>query len=170
VPGEDMSWEDFEKITCYATQIGFCGQLSDPIHHPQFVEFLQLCNRKQIGVWVQTASTGKPESWYPRAFQAHPHAQWFFGIDGLPHQSQLYRVNQSGEKLFRVMLESRKYLKVAPIWQYIVFAYNENNIEEAKKIATSHGIKFMIVTSSRWKKDTFDPLMPTNPKYRLPPK
>jgi hypothetical protein len=68
------------------------------------------------------------------------------------------------------MLESRKYLKVAPIWQYIVFAYNENNIEEAKKIATSHGIKFMIVTSSRWKKDTFDPLMPTNPKYRLPPK
>jgi hypothetical protein len=161
-----MSWEDFEKIANCATQIVFCGQLSDPIHHPQFVEFLQLCNQNNIKVVVQTASTGKPESWYPRAFQACPTARWIFGIDGLPHQSHLYRVNQSGEKLFRVMLSARQMLLTKPVWQYIVFAYNENCIEQAKRMAFDNHLEFMIVRSSRWLSSSqLDPLRPTNPAY-----
>jgi hypothetical protein len=45
-------------------------------------------------------------------------------------------------------------------WQYIVFSYNENDIEEAEKMAIDNGITFMMTESSRWlSKD--DPLRPS---------
>jgi hypothetical protein len=42
---------------------------------------------------------------------------------------------QDGEKLYKVMLESKKYLKNPPRWQYIIFSYNEHNVEKAKQMA-----------------------------------
>ena len=48
-------------------------------------------------------------------------------------------------------------------WQYIVFRYNENDIEEAKNMALDNGMTFELNSSSRW--DENDPLKPTNPKY-----
>ena len=45
----------------------------------------------------------------------------------------MYRVNQDGEKLFKIMLKAKEYLTKSPSWQYIVFSYNEHNIEKAKE-------------------------------------
>ena len=45
-------------------------------------------------------------------------------------------------------------------WQYIIFKYNENDIEEAAKMAEDAGIVFTIVKSTRWDKP-FDPLKPS---------
>ena len=47
-------------------------------------------------------------SWYIKAFKANINARWIFGIDGLPNESHNYRVNQDGEKLFNVIVESKK--------------------------------------------------------------
>jgi hypothetical protein len=46
------------------------------------------------------------------------------------------------------------------VWQCIRFKYNENDIEEAKKMATDNGINFIVVESSRWLTDD-DPFKPT---------
>ncbi len=78
----------------------------------------------------------------------------------------MYRINQDGEKLFNIMIESKKYLKHKPIWQYIVFSYNENHIEQAKKLAKENDISFMTTQSSRWEGDN-DPYRPKN-KSRYP--
>jgi len=40
VPGRDLTIEEFEKITDHFKTISFCGQYSDPIHHPKFKELL----------------------------------------------------------------------------------------------------------------------------------
>jgi len=48
------------------------------------------------------------------------------------------------------MCESKKYLKNPPTWQYIVFSYNENHIEQAKQIANKAEVKFLLYFSSRW--------------------
>ena len=52
-----------------------------------------------------------------------------------------------------------------PLWQYIVFNYNENDIETCKQMAQNIGVDFYVVKSSRWNGED-DPLMPSK-KWRL---
>lgn len=165
VPGRDLSLEDFEKITNFAKHISFCGQYSDPVHHPQFVDFLTICREKNIFTEVHTASSHKSKEWYINAFNSNPAAIWVFAIDGLPKDSHIYRINQDGEKLFNIMLESKKYLYSTPVWQYIIFKYNENDINKAIKLADAHKIKFFTTKSSRWSDN--DPYRPINPNFSL---
>lgn len=166
VPGRDLPIEDFAKIIKHFNHINFCGQVSDPVHHPKFIEFLKMCYENGNSVNVHHASAGKPKQWYPKAFQANPRARWTFGIDGLPEESNMYRTNQDGEKLFEVMKVAKKILKQRPIWQYIVFSYNENHIEEAMQMAAEIDVRFMTLISSRWRGPN-DPLKPRNQELSL---
>lgn len=166
VPGEDLSLLEFNKIINFADFIGFEGQYSDPVHHRYFLDMLKLCYDKNISVEVHNASSVKSLDWYIKAFNANPNAHWIFAIDGLPKDSHIYRINQDGEKLFNIMKTAVKYLKIQPKWQYIIFSYNEKNIQEATKLANEIGVKFYTLISSRWQgKD--DPLLPINPEYRI---
>jgi len=163
VPGEDLSIENFKKILAFFKEIYFCGQISDPIFHPQFIEFLKLC-KDNHNVIIHTAASHKPESWYKEAFEANKNALWTFGIDGLPKDSHKYRINQDGEKLFKMMcMASEMGLWVK--WQYIVFKYNENDIETAREMAKKHNIIFQVQKSSRFFSE--DDLKPTNRDYYI---
>ena len=166
VPGKDLSMKDFKKILDYFDHINFCGQVSDPVHHPQFIRFLEITREMNKSCHVHHASAGKPYEWYDKAFIANPNARWFFGIDGLPQESHFYRINQDGEKLFNIMKNAKKYLKHTPVWQYIVFRYNENNIEKAEQLAKDINVRFMVLHSSRWLGED-DPYRPLNPEYSL---
>ena len=163
--GEDIPLDTIEKATDTFKAINFGGQLSDPIHHPNFIEILKLCYEKGVQANVQTASTGKPKSWFIKAFEANPNARWQFGIDGLPEESHKYRVNQDGQKLFDIMCEAKNYLNKTPCWQYIIFKYNEEHIERAKFMAKVKGLRFVVMQSHRWRGED-DPYMPSK-KYRL---
>jgi MoaA/NifB/PqqE/SkfB family radical SAM enzyme len=160
IPGNDMLLEDFSKITNYFKRISFCGQYSDPIHHPKFIDMLKMCKEKDVKTEIHVASSFKSKKFYIKAFKSYPDARWVFGIDGLPHESHTYRINQDGEKLFKIMLESKKYLTTKPVWQYIIFKYNQDHVDTALEMARENKINFLIVNSSRWK-DSNDYLTPT---------
>ena len=162
VPGEDMTMENFKKVIDYFEEVYFCGQISDPIFHPQFIEFLKLLKgRKTI---VHTAASHKKEEWYRKAFEANTDAYWTFGIDGLPKDSHKYRINQDGEHLFKMACMAAKIVDKVK-WQYIVFNYNENNIEEARQMAKDNNLVFEVQKSSRfWEGDH---LMPKNKEYYI---
>jgi len=164
VPGNDMSVDDFIKVVNFFKTIHFCGSRSDPVHHPDFIKFLKICNEKSVKATIHNASSAKPKKWYIKAFKANPNAKWWFGIDGMPKQSHIYRINQDGQKLFEIMLEAKKYLSKAPKWQYIAFDYNIDQIEDAKKIAEFYGLEFTLVLSSRWGKSSKH-LKPTDTKF-----
>ena len=166
VVGHDLPLSALEKLTDKFNQISFGGQLSDPIHHPNFIEILEMCKKKQIYTKVQTASSFKPESWYYKAFNANTDAKWQFGIDGLPEQSHQYRINQNGVKLFNIMCDAKKYLKSKPIWQCIVFSYNEHSLHDVKNMASENQLDLIIMYSSRWLKGK-DPLRPKNPEMSI---
>jgi len=168
VPGEDISLERFEMILNHFNHINFCGQVSDPVHHPKFIEILSMIynHKDKKSSAVHHASAAKPMSWYPKAFKANPNTRWWFGIDGLPKDSHKYRTNQDGEKLFEIIKIAATILNQKPVWQYIVFSYNENDIKECHQMAKDIGADFTIINSSRWiSKD--DPLKPKNPEYSL---
>lgn len=143
----DLSLDSFKKIISHFDQIEFCGQISDPIFHPQFIEFLELTKDKRV--FVHTAASHKPMDWYRDAFLANKNATWEFGIDGLPQDSPKYRINQNGEYLFNVMKTGVE-LGNDIRWQYIIFKYNENDIPEAIDLAQRHKIPIHINKSSRW--------------------
>ena len=48
-------------------------------------------------------------------------------------------------------------------WQYIVFNYNENDIEVARKMAQKYKIIFKLTYSGRWSANMVN-YKPTNPK------
>tara|TARA_B100000579_G_scaffold321683_1_gene271371 strand:- start:88 stop:1140 length:1053 start_codon:yes stop_codon:yes gene_type:complete len=148
IPGKDLTPEQFKKIIKYFKHVSFCGTFSDPIFNVHFIELLKICKEENIKTEVHTAATHKLESWWQEAFLANTNANWIFGIDGLPKDSHNYRKNQDGEFLFDMMLLNR-YLGMRPEWQYIVFDYNKDDIEEAKEIARKHKLKFMLITSKR---------------------
>ena len=148
IPGKDLTPEQFKKIIKYFKRVSFCGTFSDPIFNVHFIEILKICRDENIFTEVHSAASHKPEKWWQEAFLANINANWIFGIDGLPKDSHKYRVNQDGEFLFDMMLLN-KYLGSKPEWQYIVFDYNKDDIEEAKKIAKQHKLKFMLILSNR---------------------
>jgi len=162
VPGEDMTMENFKKIIDYFEEVYFCGQISDPIFHPQFIEFLKLLKgRKTV---VHTAASHKKEEWYRKAFEANTEAYWTFGIDGLPKDSHKYRKNQDGEHLFKMACMAAK-MGLLVKWQYLIFSYNENNIEEARQLAKDNNLILELQKSSRFWEG--DPLMPKNKEYYI---
>lgn len=166
VPGQDISLETIDKLTDKFEHVCFGGQLSDPIHHPKFIDVLKICYKKSTGVKVQTASSHKSINWYREAWQAHPDAKWQFGIDGLPEESHNYRINQDGSKLFNVMCEAKKYLNTKPIWQYIVFRFNEESMDKVKLMAKENDLDLIVMFSSRWL-GINDPLKPTNLEWSI---
>lgn len=168
IPGNDMTVEQFNKLVNYFARIDLCGQISDPIFNPNFIDFLKICKEKNKKISIHTAASQKPESWWKQAFKSNLDAHWIFGIDGLPHESFLYRINQDGEKLFKMMQLAKKCGVKYVIWQYIIFSYNENHIEEASKLAKDNDIIFELNYSGRWQKENeHDIYKPIDPSKRL---
>ena len=170
-PGSNLTIDQFKKIIKYYNKfVEFTGQRGDVVLNPNLSEFLKITYEANIRTKICTAAGYRDKDWYVECFKANPNCTWVFGIDGLPHQSHIYRKNQKGEELFDIMVEGVKHLNSPPIWQYIAFNYNENNIEEAKELALKHGVNLELNISARWDKDD-DPYKPKNEKYaKTPPR
>ena len=149
-PGKDLTPENFKKVVGYFDDITFGGQLSDPVFGVYFIELLKICKEYNKGPRVLTAATGKSESWYQQAFESNRQARWTFGIDGPPHLSHYYRVNQDGEFLFKMMCMAKK-MGLEVYWQYIIFPYNESYVDECKSLAKSLQIPIEFIISERGK-------------------
>lgn len=154
--GRNLSLKDFKKIADVTAEISFNGQVSDPIFNPEFAEMLEyldtvVSHEGKLRSTIYTAATTKKRNreWYKKAFNACKEIQWFFGIDGLPEESCLYRENQDGEFLFDMMCMAAE-MGNRTTWQYIVFNYNENSMNEAKKLAKENNLNLQFTYSSRW--------------------
>ena len=160
--GGDLTAENFRKVAKVFNRISWCGQMGDPIYHSDMHSLLDVAIDEQTDLSIATNGFGKKDKWwdisYEKVAQIKKH-RWVFGVDGLPKDSHNYIVNQDGEAVFRQMIRGVNAGNNI-IWQYIVFSYNEYNIEEAQKMAKDNGIQFMLVESSRWYTDD-DPLKPT---------
>lgn len=165
IPGHIMTVSEFTKVANHFSKITLCGQISDPIFNPNLFEFIKISKDKNRHLMIHSAASHKPMHWYEQAIAEHGKGGWTFGIDGLPKDSHKYRIHQDGEKLWEVAKKAAKGgLKVR--WQYIVFKYNENDIDEAMDMAKEYGIEFELNCSSRWSGPD-DPLRPTKPEYRI---
>jgi len=135
----DLEPQDFQKIIDYFQHcVTFCGQISDPIYNPHFLTFLKMLDGTGRGVRI--ATYGMNEN------------AWYFGVDGIDKKSELYRIGSNFDNVWETM-RLGKSMGVAIVWQYIVFGYNEHEIEIAKQMAEDEGFTLLLVKTNRG----FDP-------------
>ena len=59
VPGIDFTMSQIKKIISFYNELHFCGQYSDPVHHPKFIEILKLLREQRVSCSVHNASSAK---------------------------------------------------------------------------------------------------------------
>lgn len=146
----DIEKKDFQKILdYYITSITFCGQISDPIYHPNFLNYLKLCNDHKRAVRIATNGTGKSLSWWEEAYSyGKKENAWYFGVDGIDEKSEMYRVGSNYKNVWEMMKLGRDLGNII-VWQFIIFGYNEHEIEKAKQIAIEENFSLLFVKTNR---------------------
>lgn len=146
----DLEEENFRKILdYYQTGITFCGQISDPIYHPNFLNFLKICNGSERAVRIATNGSGKSRKWWEEAFSyGHGENAWYFGVDGIDKKSELYRIGSDFKNVWETMKLGRD-LGQTIVWQYIIFGYNEHEIDRAIEIAKEENFSLLLINTNR---------------------
>jgi MoaA/NifB/PqqE/SkfB family radical SAM enzyme len=161
---KDISLDDFQKLVDVFSNISICGQISDPIYHPKFIKLLELAKPLEL-LTVSTNGSGKTEKWWRSAFQQsidNGNIIWRFALDGLPEESHIYRVGQDGLHVWEMMKLGVE-MGADIHWQYIPFLYNQDHVEQARKMAEENGIKFFLKISSRHPEG----MTPTRKEYAI---
>ena len=134
----------------------FVGCYGDPIYHPDYIEIMKHYIDKGKQLSVHTNGSFKKQKWWDELASLNwsPRNQIFtFSVDGLEDTNHLYRINSKWKSIIMGMTimgalpkDRRPWLE----WKYLVFPYNEHQVEEARELALGLGFnKFIPVTSER---------------------
>jgi len=163
----DLEPEQFKKIlSYYDCGLTFCGQISDPIYHKDFLSLLKLCNGQGKAVRIATVGSGKSDAWWEEAYSyGVGENAWYFGVDGIDEKSELYRIGSNFQDVWSRMKQGRD-LGHAIVWQYIIFGYNEHEIDRAIEIAKEEDFSLLFVNTNRgFNPDS--PLLRKNVDFKL---
>ena len=167
----DLDLETFipfiEPVLDQVVEFQLKGTHGDPIFHPQLSVWLKKFKEWNKRVVIHTnAQAGLPFWQRIREF-LDDRDEVIFGIDGIPENFAQYRVNAKWSNIEAA--HSQLQGKCHTVWQYIVFSYNENNIEEARQLSEIMGFDdFIVIHSDRWL-DNDDPLKPSSKHSRPRP-
>lgn len=135
-------FDQYKPILDATNDYKFCGNHSDPIYHPDFLQTLKYLNDSNKHLTVSTNGSGKTREWWKEAFSyCNNTTKWEFALDGVPEESHRYRVNQDGVEVWEIMKLGRS-MGVNIYWQFIIFDYNKDDIETCKEMAQHYGINF----------------------------
>jgi MoaA/NifB/PqqE/SkfB family radical SAM enzyme len=143
--------KQFLDIDLTDKKINLCGNYGDAIYYDQLFDMIKYF--KSSGADIQLATNGSYKTidwWRELGHLLDEHDEIVFAIDGTPENFKTYRINAdwnsiaSGIKILR-----QRPVKLA--WQYILFSYNENDIEQTKILANDMGFdRFFVINSDRW--------------------
>jgi len=107
----------------------------------------------RIATCGQSVKNRHTTAWWEEAFTYGMNENaWYFGVDGIDKKSELYRIGSDFDQVWETM-RLGKSMGVAIVWQYIIFGYNEHEIERAKEMAEEEGFTLLLVKTNRG----FDP-------------
>ncbi len=192
LPDVELSTTDVEKMfpIDFVRQLDrmyMCGNYGDPIAAKDTLEIFQYFrnNNPKMTLSLHTNGSAKSTEWWSQlAKTLGPKGYVVFSVDGLEDTNHLYRQNTVFSK---IMSNAQAFIDAGgrARWDYIVFAHNEHQVEEAEALATKMGFeKFQFKKSARFfsnasgvtkemhqsanRKGMQTTLLqpPTNPKYR----
>jgi len=152
-----ISFETFKKIITapeFSTvkELQFCGTIDDPLMHPELLEFLNFASTvNSYNIVIHTnASLRNIDYWKKLAqvLKKHKSHTVKFSIDGLEDTNHLYRQNTSWSKI----MENAKFFIAEggqAAWQYLIFPWNEHQLDQAKKLSVEMGFYQFVTRHDR---------------------
>jgi len=161
---EDCDIDTTVKLAEGKKKFVMCGNHGDPIYHPKFHELISSIRtaHPHMSIGMHTNGAFRSIDWWKETASILDHRDNIvFSIDGLPNNNHLYRVNSKWETIengIKTLVEYNPNIKI--IWKWILFKYNQYNIDEGIYLARKLGFhEFSIVKSVRYESE--DPLTPT---------
>jgi MoaA/NifB/PqqE/SkfB family radical SAM enzyme len=144
-------------------ELFLCGDHGDPIYHSQFHQVLHLLKQAPQSPPISIATNGshRPKEWWAETGKILRSKDYVtFGIDGLQLTSSKYRVGSQWKSIDEAILSLREHSACQIVWQWILFKFNENQLELAAHQARQWNIDyFMLIYSSRYGDN--DPIKPS---------
>ena len=136
-------------------QIILSGNYGDPIYHPEFHNLIQQLKQRGCNIELTTNGSYRSIEWWQKlAGLFDSQDTVIFSVDGLPDNFTKYRINAdwpSIEQAMKICAESA----AKTVWKYIVFSYNQADIESADQLRSQLGLsQFRIEHSDRFDKQT----------------
>ena len=149
---ESMTLEGFKKafskeFLANLKTFFFCGNHGDPIFAPDMLEhakYVRECN-PEINMFVTTNGGARKPEWWEKLAKVVSFVN--FSVDGLQDTNHFYRQGvkwQNVEDNMAAFCDAGGYAK----WTFLVFNYNEHQVEQARMFAELIGVKDFIVKKS----------------------
>jgi len=162
---EHMSLETFKLIfdpqTEKIRQLKFCGQFGDPMMNPSVGKILDHALRyDKMNILINTNGGLRNVEWYKTFAQRYgQRLQIHFGIDGLDHDTNWkYREGVIFDKAYNNMLSFHQN-GGDTTWQFILFSWNEHQLEEVRARGLSLGLNQTFLVDGEYRQH----LEQTNP-------
>jgi MoaA/NifB/PqqE/SkfB family radical SAM enzyme len=134
-----------------------CGNFGDPCACREFVDIYEYVREvnPSIGLACNTNGSLRTPQWWARLGAVMTEKQNLgnyctFSVDGLEDTNHLYRRKTNFKK---IMENAQAFIDAGGIahWDFIVFEYNQHQVEEARNLAIKMGFKnFNIKRTTRW--------------------
>lgn len=139
---------------------GINGNYGDPIYYPDLFDLIKYIKKSGGMIKLHTNGSYKSREWWQELAELLDKNDIInFSIDGLPENFTKYRINADWDSIsegIAVLVKSPATI----VWKYIVFSYNENDIETARALSKELGMTdFIVNNSDRWEDN--DWLKPT---------
>jgi len=162
----------FSSNNFTASKITLCGNNGDPIYHPEFENLVSMLKSQKHKLSIHTNGSAKTSKfWHSVCSKLDKNDRIVFAVDGLQDTNHLYRKNSNWHQIMEAIQIATSY-DFRTEWQFIVFATNQHQIEEAKNLSKKLKMDhFRLVKSDRWIDESLHEFMPTdqyiNEKYAL---
>ena len=138
----------------HITNLVLNGNLGDPSLYSKMFELLDYVNEhnNKVKMFISTNGSARSEIWWKTLAEKMAFGRWnavVFTVDGLEDTHHRYR----GTDYNKVLRNMNTFINAGgnAKWQYIVFEYNQHQLEEAKRIAKDIGCtEFIKVISRRY--------------------
>ena len=130
-----------------------CGNYGDPITAKDTLEIFEYLrsHNPTMQLSMHTNASAKTPEWWGRLPEAMGTNHYVvFSVDGLEDTNHLYR---QGTIWSKIMANAEAFIQAGgrARWDYIVFAHNEHQVEEARALANTMGFEqFNIKKSNRF--------------------
>jgi MoaA/NifB/PqqE/SkfB family radical SAM enzyme len=158
MPNTELSINDIKKIfkpifIKQLERIYMCGNYGDPIAAKDTLEVFEYFRQhnEKIMLSMHTNGSAKKSEWWTKLAKVLGRKGYVvFSIDGLEDTNHLYRQNTIWSK---IMENAQAFINAGgrARWDYIVFAHNEHQVEQAELLAKEMGFeRFQYKKSARF--------------------
>ena len=145
----------FLDIDLAGKHMHLCGNYGDPIYHNDLINFVAKLKQAGTRLTITTNGSYKSRYWW-QGLTGHLDSQdkIRFSIDGTPDNFTQYRKNADWPSI-QTAIETCVASDCQTVWKYIPFSYNQQSIEQAKKLCHDLGVdSFLLDPSDRFDEQT----------------